>query len=93
MKTVTSIIVTSLFSISLLAPASANTLSEMTTDVFSKQLTELQESIKTQSKHAIDSTIKQITEQFSSVTLSSSEKAAVTDTVVAKNVVVKKEAE
>lgn len=93
MKTVTSIIVTSLFAISLLAPASANTISEKTTEMISKQLTELQEAIKAQTTHAIDNTIKQITEQFSSTVLSSAEKAVATDTVVAKNVVVKTEAE
>lgn len=64
MKTVTNTILASLFGLSLLIPASANTLSELTTEVLTKQLTELQESIKTQTKQAIENTAKQLAEQF-----------------------------
>lgn len=65
MKTVTNTLLASLFSLSLLMPASANTLSELTAELLTKQLMELQESIKNQTKQAIESTTKQLVEQFS----------------------------
>lgn len=68
MKTVTNTLLASLFGLSLLIPASANTLSELTTEVLTKQLSELQESIKSQTKLAIESTAKQLAEQFSLTT-------------------------
>lgn len=64
MKTVHTMLIASLFTVSLLAPASANTLTEVTTEALGKQLAELHESIKNQAKQAIESTAKQLTEQF-----------------------------
>lgn len=68
MKTVTNTLLASLFGLSLLIPASANTLSELTSEVLTKQLSELQESIKSQTKLAIESTAKQLAEQFNLTT-------------------------
>jgi len=65
MKTVHNMIIASLFTVSLLAPASANTLTELTAETLNRQLTELHVSIKNQAKQAIESTAKQLTEQFS----------------------------
>lgn len=68
MKTVTNTLLASLFGLSLLIPASANTLSELTSEVLTKQLSELQESIKSQTKLAIEVTAKQLAEQFNLTT-------------------------
>lgn len=65
MKTVTNTLLACLFSSSLLIPANANTLSELTTEVLTKQLNELHESIKNQTKQTIENTTRQIVEQFS----------------------------
>lgn len=65
MKTVHNMIIASLFSVSLLAPASANTLTELPAEALNRQLTELHDSIKNQAKQAMEATAKQLKEQFS----------------------------
>ncbi len=67
MKTVTKLMMASVLGLTLAAPASANSLnnlSEMTSDLLSRQLIEVRESIKVQTKQALESSVRLVAEQM-----------------------------
>lgn len=67
MKTVTKLMMATVLGLTLAAPASANSLnnlSEMTSDLLSRQLVEVRESIKVQTKQALESSVRLVAEQM-----------------------------
>lgn len=64
MKTLTKLMLTTVVALTLAAPASANSLSELSSELLSKQLGELHESVKTQTKQALESSVRQVVEQL-----------------------------
>jgi hypothetical protein len=67
MKTVTKLMMGTVLGLTLAAPASANSLnnlSEMTSDLLSRQLIEVRESIKVQTKQALESSVRLVAEQM-----------------------------
>ncbi|MCT8125449.1 MAG: hypothetical protein ACK4GU_13115 [Alishewanella aestuarii] len=67
MKTVTKLMMATVLGLTLAAPASANSLnnlSEMTSDLLSRQLIEVRESIKVQTKQALESSVRLVAEQM-----------------------------
>jgi|GEM_PF-2410182 len=65
MKNVQITLIACLFSASIFTPVSANSVSELTTQALQQHLVEIQESIKTQTKSAIEQATKQLLEQTS----------------------------
>jgi len=63
MKNVQITLIACLFGASMIAPVSANSVSELSTQALQQHLLELQESIKTQTKSAIEQATKQLLEQ------------------------------
>ncbi len=67
MKTVTKLMMASVLGLTLAAPASANSLnnlSEMTSDLLNRQLVEVRESIKVQTKQALENSVRLVAEQM-----------------------------
>ncbi|EHR42385.1 hypothetical protein [Alishewanella jeotgali] len=67
MKTVTKLMMATVLGLTLAAPASANSLnnlSEMTSDLLSRQLIEVRESIKVQTKQALENSVRLVAEQM-----------------------------
>lgn len=67
MKTVTKLMMATVLGLTLAAPASANSLnnlSEITSDLLSRQLIEVRESIKVQTKQALESSVRLVAEQM-----------------------------
>jgi hypothetical protein len=64
MKTLTKLMLTTVVALTLAAPASANSLSELSSELLSKQLSELRGSVKVQAKQALESSVRQVAEQI-----------------------------
>ena len=64
MKTLTKLMLTTVVALTLATPASANSLSELSSKLLSKQLSELRESVKVQAKQALESSVRQVAEQI-----------------------------
>ena len=67
MKTVTKLMMATVLGLTIAAPASANSLhnlSEMTSDLLSRQLVEVRESIKVQTKQALENSVRLVAEQM-----------------------------
>ncbi|OCW95715.1 hypothetical protein [Alishewanella sp. HH-ZS] len=67
MKTVTKLMMATVLGLTLAAPASANSLnnlSEMTSDLLNRQLVEVRESIKVQTKQALENSVRLVAEQM-----------------------------